>query len=70
MLKVVSYYRTSTLTNVGENKDSFKRQDFKCKSFCNENKLSIVKSFYDKGVKGKDSISNRLGFSELLFLIA
>ena len=66
MEKCVAYFRTSSLANVGFEKDSLKRQKKACWDFANQNNLEIVKEFYDAGIKGKDLLQDRPGFSELL----
>lgn len=66
MEKCVAYFRTSSLANVGEEKDSLKRQKVACHDFARNNSLEIVKEFYDAGVKGKDLLQDRPGFSKLL----
>ena len=66
MEKCVAYFRTSSLANVGNEKDSLKRQRKACLDFALQNNLEIVKEFYDAGVKGKDLLQDRPGFSELL----
>ena len=66
MEKCVAYFRTSSLANVGSEKDSLKRQRKACWDFAHQNNLEIVKEFYDAGVKGKDLLQDRPGFAELL----
>jgi len=66
MTLVVCYYRTSSQTNVGEDKDSLKRQKQSCIQFSKDKGYTIVRSFYDDGVKGKDFITDREGFNDLL----
>ena len=66
MTPVVCYYRTSSKTNVGEDKDSLNRQRQCCIQFSKDNGFTIIREFYDDGVKGKDFITDRLGFTELL----
>ena len=62
----VTYYRTSSNGSVGKEKDSRKRQELECRTFSKRNNLKIVKEFYEKGVKGKDSIEDRKMFQEML----
>ena len=66
MEKAVVYLRTSGMTNVGEDKDSHKRQLEAINSYAKKNKLEIVKQFYDKGVSGTISIHQREAFIEML----
>lgn len=66
MKKAVSYYRTSSLANVGDGKDSFKRQDSCCEMYSKRNKMEIVNSFYDAGVSGKVSVVERPEFKRMI----
>lgn len=66
MTRVVCYYRTSSQTNVGEDKDSLKRQKHSCHQFSQMKGFKVVREFYDDGVMGKDHITDRKGFNELL----
>ena len=65
MDKCVIYKRTSSLTNTGEDKDSSKRQEEICLSYCTANKLEPVQIFYDEGVSGKQPVLKRNGFKSL-----
>ncbi len=62
----VSYFRTSSATNIGADKDSLKRQREAVQSYAKANKLEIVREFYDEAVSGADPIHEREGFAELL----
>lgn len=62
----VAYYRTSSATNVGADKDSLKRQKDAVFSFAKSNKIEIVKEYYDASVSGADPIDAREGFSDML----
>ncbi|MAW97250.1 MAG: serine recombinase [Alphaproteobacteria bacterium] len=66
MEKAVIYLRTSGMSNVGEDKDSHKRQLEAINNYARKNKLEIVKQFYDKGVSGTISIHERNAFIDLL----
>ena len=66
MTNCLAYYRTSSVTNVGEDKDSLKRQKQAVEEYAKKNKLNIVREFYDKAVSGSDHIHERKGFAELL----
>jgi DNA invertase Pin-like site-specific DNA recombinase len=63
---VIGYLRTSSQTNVGENKDSEKRQLREIKRFCAKKKYKLVETFYDANVSGKTSLSNRKNLSSAL----
>jgi DNA invertase Pin-like site-specific DNA recombinase len=62
----VAYYRTSSATNVGQDKDSLRRQQSAVKAFAHAHGYEIVKEFYDAAVSGADPIDQRSGFRELL----
>ena len=47
----VAYYRTSSATNVGSDKDSLKRQQEAVQAYAKSNKLQIVREFYDEARK-------------------
>lgn len=66
MQPAVAYYRTSSAANVGENKDSARRQREACLSYATGAGLTIVAEFYDANVAGKDPIGARDGFARLL----
>ena len=66
----VAYFRTSSATNVGSDKDSLKRQQEAVQAYAKSNKLQIVREFYDEAVSGADAIDARDGFSDLLAYIA
>jgi DNA invertase Pin-like site-specific DNA recombinase len=66
----VAYYRTSSASNVGENKDSLKRQQEAVAAYAKRHGIAIAAEFYDAGVKGTDQIDDRPGFAALLDRIA
>ena len=68
--KAVAYYRTSSATNVGSDKDSLKRQQEGVQGYAKANKIEIVREFYDAAVSGADPLHERQGFSELLTYVA
>ena len=63
--KCVSYYRTSSLTNTGEEKDSLKRQKYVVNRFCNKNGYEIENEFYDT-LSGDREILSRPKFVEMM----
>ena len=65
MNKCVVYLRTSSLTNVGDDKDSHKRQEQACIDYCKSNRLEVDGIFYDSGVSGKVSVFQRDEFKNL-----
>ena len=68
--KAVAYYRSSSATNVGSDKDSLKRQQEAVQAYAKANKIEIVREFYDAAVSGADALHERQGFSELLTYVA
>jgi Site-specific recombinases, DNA invertase Pin homologs len=61
----VSYYRTSSLKNVGEDKDSLKRQKSVVHRFCKNNGYEISGEFYET-MSGDNEILTRPVFNEML----
>tara|TARA_B100000131_G_scaffold189499_1_gene182365 strand:- start:1774 stop:2454 length:681 start_codon:yes stop_codon:yes gene_type:complete len=66
MKKVVSYYRTSSQANVGDDKDSKKRQEASCDLYAKRNRCSVVNTFYDAGVSGSTSALDRPEFKRMI----
>jgi DNA invertase Pin-like site-specific DNA recombinase len=64
-----AYFRTSSATNVGDDKDSLKRQQEAVTAYAKAHKLEIVREFYDAAVSGADPIGDRAGFVEMLSYI-
>jgi DNA invertase Pin-like site-specific DNA recombinase len=62
----VAYYRTISLTNVGPDKDSLKRQQDAVHGYAGLHGFEVVKEFYDPGVSGADAVLTREGFSAML----
>src|SRR5262245_46392327 len=62
----VAYYRTSSTSNVGDEKDSLKRQRSAVDAFAVRSGYQVVADFYDPAVSGSDAIEDRPGFAALL----
>jgi DNA invertase Pin-like site-specific DNA recombinase len=62
----VAYYRTSSATNVGEDKDSQKRQRDAVHAYAAAHGLAIVGEHYDAAVSGADPVMSRPGFAAML----
>lgn len=58
-MKCIGYMRTSSQANVGEDKDSGKRQLRAIKSYCKSKKYSLVETFYDENVSGSKTLADR-----------
>lgn len=66
MKQAVGYLRTSSATNVGEDKDSEVRQRVAIERGATMLGYTIVDWFYDAGVSGDVDISERAGFGAML----
>jgi DNA invertase Pin-like site-specific DNA recombinase len=70
MAKAVAYFRTSSATNVGADKDSLRRQQAAVKDYAKAAGYELVDEFYDAAVSGADAIDERPGFAAMLKRIA
>ena len=66
----LAYLRTSSMTNVGEDKDSEARQRASILYYASKNDIEIIAEYYDPGVRGTDPIHDRPGFARMLDHIA
>jgi len=66
MQTAVAYYRTSSAANVGDDKDSQKRQRKAVEKYAQAHGIKILDEYYDAAVSGSDLIEDRPGFSALL----
>ena len=64
--RAVAYIRTSSLSNVGVDKDSETRQVEAIKRHAAASNLVIARRFSDPGVSGTDAVHTRPGFQDLL----
>ena len=64
--KAVAYLRTSSAANVGEDKDSYKRQRAAISAYAKRRKIEVVAEYYDAAVSGADPVDQRPGFADLL----
>jgi len=62
----LAYYRTSSATNVGDDKGSLDRQREAVQEYAAAKGLEIASEHYDAAVSGADPIDVRTGFSALL----
>jgi DNA invertase Pin-like site-specific DNA recombinase len=70
MKKAVAYFRTSSATNVGVDKDSLARQERAVREYAARHEVEIVAEYYDAAVSGADPIDQREGFKQMLERIA
>ena len=64
--RAIAYFRTSSATNVGADKDSERRQREAVTAYAKGARLTITHEFYDAAVRGEDAIDKRKGFKALL----
>jgi DNA invertase Pin-like site-specific DNA recombinase len=69
-IEAIAYLRTSSMSNVGADKDSAKRQRAAITALAKAAGYSIVAEFSDEGVSGADPIEARKGFASMLNRIA
>ncbi|TBB32610.1 recombinase family protein [Rhizobium ruizarguesonis] len=65
-IKAVAYLRTSSAANVGQDKDSERRQREAIEAFAEAAGYEVVDSYYDAAVSGADAVTERPGFSAML----
>ena len=65
----VGYYRTSSATNVGADRDSLIRQEQAVQDYSLANGLEVVESFYDAAVSGADPVDERPAFTSMISYI-
>jgi DNA invertase Pin-like site-specific DNA recombinase len=70
MVEALSYLRTSSLANIGDEHDSEDRQRAAIARYAERNGIRIVAEYRDPGVTGTDPIDGRPGFSAMLRHIA
>ena len=66
MIKAMAYGRTSSLTNVGEGKDSRARQSVAIQTYAEQSGYHIVKPYFDEGVSGSTRVLDRPQFKQML----
>ena len=70
LVKAIAYFRTSSETNVGADKDSLQRQRAAIGTFAKTAGYEIISEYSDDGVKGADPVDQRPGFAAMLEHIA
>jgi DNA invertase Pin-like site-specific DNA recombinase len=66
LIKAVAYFRTSSDTNVGADKDTLKRQRDAITKYAKAAGYELIAEYSDDGVKGADPVDQRPGFSAML----
>jgi DNA invertase Pin-like site-specific DNA recombinase len=70
LTKAVAYFRTSSETNVGADKDTLKRQREAVTKFAKAAGYDVIAEYSDDGVKGADPVDQRPGFAAMMKHIA
>jgi DNA invertase Pin-like site-specific DNA recombinase len=70
LVEAVAYFRTSSDTNVGADKDTLKRQREAVTKYAQVGGYQIVAEYTDDGVKGADPVDQRPGFAAMLAHLA
>jgi DNA invertase Pin-like site-specific DNA recombinase len=70
LTKAIAYFRTSSETNVGQDKDSVKRQREAVSRYAKSAGFEIIAEYSDDGVKGADPVDQRPGFADMIKHIA
>lgn len=70
LTKAVAYFRTSSDTNVGADKDTLKRQREAVTKYAKRAGYQIIAEYSDDGVKGADPVDQRPGFAAMMKHIA
>jgi DNA invertase Pin-like site-specific DNA recombinase len=65
-IRAFAYLRTSSATNIGEDKDSGRRQLQAIEGYATRAGIELVGTYNDEAVKGSDPIDTRPGFAEML----
>lgn len=65
-VQAFAYLRTSSAANVGEDRDSDKRQAVAIEAYAKRAGVQVVETFYDAAVRGTDPIDTRPGFAGML----
>ena len=58
-VRAFAYLRTSSATNIGEDKDSGRRQLQAIEAFAGRSGIELVGAYHDEAVKGSDPIDTR-----------
>ena len=54
------------MKNVGDDKDSYKRQTIACETYAERNEIEVLNTFYDAGVSGKVAALDRPDFRRMI----
>jgi DNA invertase Pin-like site-specific DNA recombinase len=66
LVRAFAYLRTSSASNIGEDKDSGRRQLHAIQTYAKRAGVDLVGTYNDEAVKGSDPIDTRPGFAAML----
>jgi len=69
LIRAVGYMRTSSINNVGPDKDSERRQHKAIEHYAEQSGYMIEQYCYDSGVSGTDNVITRPAFNEMVTFI-
>jgi len=64
--KAVAYFRTSSTSGIGENKDTLPRQKVAVETFAKSEGIKVIKEFYDAGISGDTLLEQRPAVAQML----
>jgi DNA invertase Pin-like site-specific DNA recombinase len=70
LTKAIAYFRTSSETNVGPDKDSLQRQRQAVAKYAQIAGYEVITEYADDGVKGADPVDQRPGFAAMMKHVA
>jgi DNA invertase Pin-like site-specific DNA recombinase len=70
LTKAIAYFRTSSETNLGQDKDSPKRQREAIVKYARAAGFEVIAEYSDDGIKGADPVDQRPGFADMMKHIA
>ncbi|WP_338309427.1 recombinase family protein [Bradyrhizobium sp. TM233] len=65
-VRAFAYLRTSSAANIGEDRDSGRRQLHSIEAYAKRTGIHLVGTYHDEAVKGSDPIDTRPGFAAML----
>ena len=70
LTKAIAYFRTSSETNVGADKDTLQRQRQAVAKYAQSAGYELIAEYSDDGIKGADPVDQRPGFADMMKHIA
>jgi DNA invertase Pin-like site-specific DNA recombinase len=70
LTRAIAYFRTSSETNVGADKDTLQRQRQAVAKYAQSAGYELIAEYSDDGIKGADPVDQRPGFADMMKHIA